>query len=687
MEIYEGSEPANSVVKQEIKVVSKMKNEKCDVFSPVKENEVFVVGSIDGNKENGNLTGEIKGNQESIDSDGANVDERCKDQFLVGDLVWGKIKSYPFWPGMIYDASDASDFALKFKNENKLLVAYFGDGSCAWCSPSQLVPFVEHYEKMAKQSSSKSFVSAIEEALKELGRRVELQIYCSCVPEGSLTDLSRPEATNAGVRSGVLMPNGASDKLPCPSCEPVELLEYARNLALASPVSNSLEPVLMKSWLSSFSRVKRGFLPIYIEPHLIEGLEDKSKNVVPDTNDFSVPIEVPIQGPSEEEWPSSQKALHVKGLMVTSTHKRKQKSVAELMREDKGVKPKIKNEIPHATELKKIEDPSDDVEEDSEEKTLKRFISRARKNSKYLSAPYTIPLPNLARTYSKREPGTKSDNIAKSAKVGDRLAKVAGQFISSTPLAKCNSASSKEKMSGDNLNLGAHVTNPQTINEKTAENCSMDISESADQVLAKVLCAGVNLVSMDRSSIEPLKGFMSAFRSSKFLNTSNFKLFHDLKSSKKRKLSVHEPGDIGNDLTNADVVSAQPAAHNEMIDKPRSRVSKFKKSARADPANKKEVDKTSPDALIISFGSNDSPSKEEIIKTLSKKRSMKHSASLQLTGDDVSQVDFAKQKLMNLTSLLNQCDGKISLEEKSNLEDEIRGLLQKVGELAVKTSS
>lgn len=56
--------------------------------------------------------------------------------YSVGDYVWGKIKSHPWWPGRIYDPSDASEFAVKYRQTGRFLVVYFGDGSFSWCLPS-----------------------------------------------------------------------------------------------------------------------------------------------------------------------------------------------------------------------------------------------------------------------------------------------------------------------------------------------------------------------------------------------------------------------------------------------------------------------------------------------------------------------------------------------------------------------
>ncbi|GAA0164533.1 hypothetical protein LIER_39811 [Lithospermum erythrorhizon] len=581
------------------------------------ENEVSVVGSLDhGNARDENLGGmdmlglvcseeynkidEKKGdtsvvvNQETIDGDRANVDPRRIDEFLVGDLVWGKIKNHPSWPGLIYDPSDGSDIAKKSKKVNKILVAYFGDGTYNWCSKSQLVPFVDHYEKMSKQSNSVNFVYAVEEALEELGRRIERTMICSCVPEENLSGLARPEAINAGVRPGVLLPDGAIGNLPSIWCEPAKLLEYVRNVKQTFPVSNLLQLILMKTMLSAFSRVRRGCcLPIYREAKLIEGLEDKSEIAVPDTNDFSVPIKVPIECSSEEESSGSPKVLPMKGLMLTSTQKRKQKSVAEIMGEGTTKKSKITEETHSITEKSKKTASNDDINKSG---ILQASTAKRMRHSKKI----LVENERSRSIERKQDEDTGHDDNAN----GTRQSSAAGR--------------KRAKKKKDSL-VSCSVVSNEDVHLERVENESIPSIEL-------------------RKNEDPDDD----------VETSNYKLHNDQISEKKWKPSVSEKGDIGSDLNNVDVVPAQQATDSENTDKPRSRVTKLKKDARAAGTNKTDVDITAP---------------------------------------DVSQVDVLRQNIVDLKSMLNQCDGNISPEEKSSLEGEIRSMLQKVGELAVKASS
>ncbi|KAF2308521.1 hypothetical protein GH714_010316 [Hevea brasiliensis] len=62
-------------------------------------------------------------NRELSDSKDWEGEENMEDghEFSVGDFVWGKIKSHPWWPGRIYDPLDASDYAKKLNHGIRFL--------------------------------------------------------------------------------------------------------------------------------------------------------------------------------------------------------------------------------------------------------------------------------------------------------------------------------------------------------------------------------------------------------------------------------------------------------------------------------------------------------------------------------------------------------------------------------------
>ncbi|KAI3441161.1 PWWP domain-containing protein [Psidium guajava] len=265
---------------------------------------------------------------EPADGDGEDVGER---QYSVGDLVWGKVKSHPWWPGQIYDSSDASDFAAKLRARGKLLVSYFGDGTFAWCHPTQLMPFQENFEVMTKQSTSKNFLNAVEAAVCQIGRFVNMRMTCSCVPMEKR--LTRPLVGNSGIKEDVLFSDDGIGRLSVVRIEPRKVLSHLKFLTHLASTSNILELTVLKNWLLAFYSAK-GFdqLPAYHEAVEIPGLEDLREDVA--MADGKVGI--PFQGPVMEEWLSSPtgKAVLQKchGASTNGGYKKpKQKSIAEII--------------------------------------------------------------------------------------------------------------------------------------------------------------------------------------------------------------------------------------------------------------------------------------------------------------------------------------------------------------------
>ncbi|KAM1357810.1 hypothetical protein ACFX1Q_044852 [Malus domestica] len=288
------------------------------------------------------VNGGVEENGSCLDGTGEDPDEKTDEisedmddeghEFLVGDFVWGKIKSHPWWPAQICDPLDASEYALKLKAKDRLLVAYFGDGTFAWCNSLQLKPFEENFREMSEQSSSKAFVNAVQQAVDEVGRIVMLKMSCGCVKEKFLSEVGRPLAVNAGIKEGVLVPEGRVGKLLDRLCEPAELLAELKHVAEVMSTSSELQLNALKSWLSAFYCSKGGYhLPVFVEAQPVPGLEDDWRAV-----------DVPLQGPFEDWLSSPRKSgqtdqpLHensAQGLENRQYQRRKQKSIADLMGE------------------------------------------------------------------------------------------------------------------------------------------------------------------------------------------------------------------------------------------------------------------------------------------------------------------------------------------------------------------
>ncbi|WVZ98867.1 hypothetical protein U9M48_044242 [Paspalum notatum var. saurae] len=179
-----------------------------------------------------------------------------KGGFQVADLVWGKVKSHPWWPGEIFDPSDASELALKHQKKGSHLVAYFGDNTFAWCDESQLKPFVTNYSQMEKQSSSDAFVGSVNNALEELSRRILSGMSCSCLPDELADNGMSYTVDNAGLKDGVTC--SAVNRPEILKCfNPENLLHYIKDLALfPGQGGDLLELVIACSQLTSFYRSK-----------------------------------------------------------------------------------------------------------------------------------------------------------------------------------------------------------------------------------------------------------------------------------------------------------------------------------------------------------------------------------------------------------------------------------------------
>ncbi|CAN0897138.1 PWWP domain-containing protein 1, partial [Linum grandiflorum] len=100
--------------------------------------------------------------------------------FEVGDMVWGKVKSHPWWPGQIFNESLASSSVRRTRREGHVLVAFFGDSSYGWFDPAELIPFELHFGEKSQQTSSRTFAKAVEEAVDEASRRCGLALVCRC---------------------------------------------------------------------------------------------------------------------------------------------------------------------------------------------------------------------------------------------------------------------------------------------------------------------------------------------------------------------------------------------------------------------------------------------------------------------------------------------------------------------------
>ncbi|GMG99731.1 hypothetical protein Nepgr_001571 [Nepenthes gracilis] len=100
--------------------------------------------------------------------------------FEMGDMVWGKVKSHPWWPGHIFNEAFASPSVRRMKSDGHVLVAFFGDSSYGWFEPAELIPYDPYFSENSLQANSRNFLNALEDSVEEASRRSALGLSCRC---------------------------------------------------------------------------------------------------------------------------------------------------------------------------------------------------------------------------------------------------------------------------------------------------------------------------------------------------------------------------------------------------------------------------------------------------------------------------------------------------------------------------
>ncbi|KAM0019443.1 putative non-specific serine/threonine protein kinase [Helianthus debilis subsp. tardiflorus] len=178
-------------------------------------------------------------------------------EFSVSDLVWGKVRSHPWWPGQIFDSSDASEKAMKYHKKDCFLVAYFGDRTFGWNDSTTLKPFREYFSQIEREMNSEAFNKAVHCALVEVSRRVELGLTCSCIPHDIYENIKCQMVENSGIKQESSRIQCLDKSASVNSFEPDKLVDYVRLLATVPyGESDKMELTMAKAQLSSYGRYK-----------------------------------------------------------------------------------------------------------------------------------------------------------------------------------------------------------------------------------------------------------------------------------------------------------------------------------------------------------------------------------------------------------------------------------------------
>lgn len=229
----------------------KQKDVASDAFNDAYMDDIFGVLDPYVNTK-GNMSSDLQANHST-----------AKPGFCVSDLVWGKVRSHPWWPGQILNPNAASKMAKKYAEGDSYLIAYFGDRKFAWNHLSKIKHFREHFPLMEKQSSAENFLRAVACALEEFSRRVEFGLACSCIPEETYAKIKKQIIVNDGIKDESGTIDGGDCFSHVASFNSVKLIGGIKALAISPHHSGveRLEFVTVKAQLSAFYRWK-GYLKL-----------------------------------------------------------------------------------------------------------------------------------------------------------------------------------------------------------------------------------------------------------------------------------------------------------------------------------------------------------------------------------------------------------------------------------------
>ncbi|KMT12244.1 hypothetical protein BVRB_5g101890 [Beta vulgaris subsp. vulgaris] len=346
-------------------------------------------------------------------------------KFAVFDLVWGKVKSHPWWPGQIFHPSDSSEKAMKYYKKDCYLVAYFGDRTFAWNEASVLKPFRNHFPQAERLNKSEAFRNAVSCALEELARRVELGLACSCMSEEAYGKIKYQIVENSGIREESSKREGVDRSTVLDYFQPDKLSEYVRALAFF-PTSGAdrLELEIAKAQLLAFSQL-RGYdaLPDF---EYYEGLVEYDAHALPGYQRMSGEFEHADSVAKVNAKKGPRKRKH--NLKDIVCPRRKQKNMTE-----------------STNEAMYYPDGEFDSHEEDDITLTSPIVSAKRKASEFLSDDFTAPRSTKNISVAKFS-HTATPNPQQSFKVGDCIRRVASQLTRSSIDVKGGSVKSNKQL-------------------------------------------------------------------------------------------------------------------------------------------------------------------------------------------------------------------------------------------------
>ena len=455
-------------------------------------------------------------------------------EFHVSDLVWGKVRSHPWWPGQIFDPSDSSDKAKKYFRKDGYLIAYFGDQTFAWNEEARIKSFRGHFSQMEKQSNKEEFHYAVVCALEEISRRVEFGLACSCTSEEVYTKLRTQIIANAGIREESSRRVGGDYSLTADSFEPVELVNYIKELA-QSPrgEANRLELVIARAQLSAFYRWK-GYSQLP-EFNMVGALLESDADILPigekknhsELNETAIPDidnEKPLasgKGKSKSQLSSSGKRKHISGDGTSPS--KKQKKEKSLSPSKKGKKEKS---LPPSKKEKKEKSLSDlltekslrtsNGENGSKKKDVGKLLSKlSGKKRKAVDGMSDDSSVKDEKRHLSSGSANKPVQTRQAFKVGDSIRRAASQLNGSSPILKYG-----DGISQDTADKNKSKQNPSLGRSHISELTKMEVS-SPEEMLSQ-LCLAARDPMKGYNFLVSIVSFFSGFRNSVSRDDSNF---------------------------------------------------------------------------------------------------------------------------------------------------------------------
>lgn len=258
----------------------------------------------------------------------------------VSDLVWGKVRGHPWWPGQIFDRSAASENAKKHLKIDSYLIAYFGDQTFAWNESFKIKPFQTHFSQMEKQSNLENFHHAVDCALDEVSRRVEFGLSCPCIPEEVFEKIKTQVIYNAGIQNQSSRIEGGDRFLNAISFEPKKLFNIVKSLAKLPFIEfDRMEFVIARAQLLAFYRAK-GY-PHLPEFRVLDGLIENDMDIISMGEIEQYDDQTDSQGDPKAHLGFPHKRKYIS---IDSTQpKKKHKCLSDLILEDRFCIPNGEN--------------------------------------------------------------------------------------------------------------------------------------------------------------------------------------------------------------------------------------------------------------------------------------------------------------------------------------------------------